>query len=373
MATHSRQRSRRGGAWGVSAIGSGLAVGALAYGLQSVQSTGIQLFYPAVEVLLLLALAGTVAVAGAWLHRSDLPAIECWRVASWVGLGVITLVGLTTWQLLTQVRGGATLHDPLLTLLVTQTVGATLGLLVGIYHVRAVENARAAEDAAAAASDARAAQSQLAFVHSLLRHHLFNGMQVIQSYTTRLAENVDDEGREDLETIQRRSERLVTLVENMQPLARTLTDSDRLHGLDVESTIRDEVEHVEIGPHGATVTVDGPERPVAVQADSLLPTVFENLLRSAIERSAVASPEVDITIRPTGDACEVVVAATGPAVEQGIDRRFLAAARPDTAHDDDIDLHLVRELLDRYDGSLTVAESGPKFVVRLPLADSHRP
>lgn len=363
MATHSRT-TRRGGAWGVSVLGIGLAAGAIAYGVAQADWS----LYPIVEILLLLGLAGTVAATGAWLARSDLPEHQCWRVASWVGIGIITMVGLALWLLLTQVRGGAQLSNPLLTLVVTETVGATMGLLVGVYNVRAVQNANVANKAAVAAGEARAEQGQLAFVHSLLRHHLFNGMQVIQSYTRRLSNHVDPEGQPHLDTIRRRSERLVTLVENMQPLARTLSEGDRLEPTDVTDTIDGEATLLAVTRPGVSVEVDTPEEPVLVQADSLLAAAFENLLRGAIERSAVADPTVNVTVESDGDSCTVTVAASGPSLDGGIDRQFLLAGQTDGGAD--VDLFIVEELLERYDSTLEndSGPEGPTFIVTLPLA-----
>lgn len=365
MATHSRLQPRRGGAWGVSAIGATLVVGALAYGSRQLTTSPVSV-YPTVETLLLVGLGGTVLGTGYWLERSDLTDGDLWRIAVWVSLGIILLVGLTMWQLLTQVRGGATVRDPLLTMVVTQTVGATAGLLVGIYHVQSLRNARAAESAVAAAQQAQAAQDQLTFVHTLVRHHLRNGMHVIQSYVRHLEPHVDGDGRPHLRTIEQRSRRLVRLVDEMRPLAAAIDPDEQLESTDVTALVEHEAAHFQVTHPETAIEFEPADSAPTVQADSLLSAAIETLLRGAIERSGVRGPTVTVAVRDDTDRCRVSIEASGPVVDGGIDRRF----RTDGATDDgwDADLNVARQVLERYDGALTVdtAAAGPRFLVDLP-------
>lgn len=365
MATRSRTTPWGGGAWGVSAIGTVLVLTALAYGTERVGTSAAM--YPVVETAVLLGLGGTVLGTGRWLQRSDLAERDLWRIAVWVSLGIILLVSLTVWQLLTQVRGGGTLRNPMLTLIVTQTVGATAGLLVGIYHVRSLQNARAAENASAAAAEAQATQDQLAFIHTLIRHHMRNGMQVIQSYATRLEPHVDGEGATHLTTIQRRSERLVRIVEEMQPLTDALEPDGQLHPTGLTTIIERESEHVELTHSESSITVTEPDAEPYVRADSLLSAAVETLLRCAIEHSGTHGPAVEVTVERDVDTCRVTIAASGPIVDGGIEQRLVARAQTD----EDAGLQIARRILDRYDGSLTVTNrtEGPEYTVELPLAD----
>lgn len=373
MAAHSRSRPRWGGARGVSAIGAALLVAALAYGGQQFATNTFSV-YPVVEVSAVVGLCGTVLGTGYWLQDSDLTDGDLWRIAIWVSLGIILLVGLMGWQLLTQVSGGANLRDPLLTLVVTQTVGATAGLLVGLYHVQSLRNARAAENATAAAEEAQAVQEQLAFVHALVRHHLRNGMHVIQSYVRLLDDHVDEPGAEHLETIERRSQRLVRLVDEMAPLAAAIEPESRQQSLDVLDLLEREASHFTVTHPDSRIDVSGPDG-VAVRADSLLAAAIETLLRGAIERSAVSGPTVAVDVAETDGQCRIEMTASGPALDGGIDRHFLASARDEPAEETpvgDTDLQIAREVVERYDGRLTVDEETgrPRFVLTLPVEQS---
>lgn len=374
MAAHSRSRPQWGGAWGVSAIGAALLVAALAYSSRQLTTEALSL-YPIVEAGVLVTLCGTVFGTGYWLRDSEFTDRDLWRIAIWVSLGIILLVGLTTWQLLTQVSGGVTLRDPLLTLVVTQTVGATAGLLVGLYHVQSLRNARAAENAAAAAAEARVVQDQVTFVHTLIRHHLRNGMHVIQSYVQLLDDHVDQAGTTHLETIQRRSQRLVRLVDEMQPLASAIDPDSHREPTEIVSLLEREAKHFAVTHPDCRIEISGSED-VVVQADSLLPAAVETLLRGVIERSAVASPTVVISVTDDEQQCQVTIGASGPALDGGIDQHFLASAQAteEAPPADEPDLHVARKVIERYDGDLSVDEQAPepKVVLRLPVADTER-
>ncbi|MEF8826017.1 MAG: HAMP domain-containing sensor histidine kinase [Halapricum sp.] len=365
MATRSRTTPWRGGAWSVSAIGTALVFAALAYGGRRLGTDTSM--YPVVETGVLLGLGGTVLCTGRWLRRSDLADRDLWRIAVWVSLGIILLVALTVWQLLTQVQGGATLRNPLLTLVVTQSVGATAGLLVGIYHVRSLRNARAAENATAAAEEALATQDQLEFVHMLVRHHMRNGMQVIQSYTNRLEPHVDGEGASHLATIQRRSERLVKIVEELQPVTDALEPDGRLRPTDLATVVEREAEHAALIHSESSIVATTPQTEPYVRADSLLPAAFETLFRHAVDHSGDRDPTVEATVECDADVCRVTILASGPAVDGGIDRAFQTSV----ADDEDAGLHIARKVLDRYGGTLSVGREngGPRYTVELPLAD----
>jgi len=371
MAAHSRSRPRWGGAWGVSAIGAALLVAALAYGSRQLATEALALF-PVVEVGLVVALCGTVFGTGYWLRDSAFSDADLWRIAIWVSLGIILLVGLTTWQLLTQVSGGVTLRDPLLTLVVTQTVGATAGLLVGLYHVQSLRNARAAENAAAAAEEAQAVQEQLAFVHALVRHHLRNGMHVIQSYVRLLDDHVDDSGAEHLETVERRSQRLVRLVDEMAPLATAIDPDSRYRSVDVCTLLEREASHFGVTHPDCRIDVSGPDG-ATVCADSLLSAAIETLFRGAIERSAVSGPTVKVDVTTTDEQCRIETTASGPALDGGIGQpSFASVQSTDGVAAGDTDLQVAREVVERYDGDLTVDDraSRPRFVLSLPLEES---
>jgi signal transduction histidine kinase len=364
MAVHQRWQRRRGGAWGITLIGVALGGATLAYGFRIVQTNVQSLVYPVIDFLTLLVLAGTVAYAGHRLATSDLGNDHLWQIAVWVGLGVIFMWLLSAWQLLMQLRHGVALVDPLIGFVVTQSVGAVAGLLVGVYHVHTVTNVRHAQ---AQAAQAQTREDRLAFLHTLLRHHLFNGMQVIQSYTDRLHDHVDDAGRSHIETIQTRSDRLVTLVENMDVLVHSLSEQVSLEPVDLVATARQEATHLDRTNGSTSITVTGPES-LSIQADRLLPAAIENLLRSTIEHSD-ARP-LALTVAIGVDAEMATLSISAPDHELGDHVPDPHERSVDAVGDtDQLDVFIARELIDRYGGTLTISDDDHRtFEVQFPLA-----
>jgi two-component system OmpR family sensor kinase len=370
----------RGGAWGITLIGVTLGCAAVAYGV-SIGRTSNSILYPALDFLLLLAMAGTVAGSGYWLGKSDVEGPELWQIATWVGLGVIVMGVLTAWQLLAQARQGVALQQPLVVVAFTQTVGAVAGLLVGVYHVRAVRKARVVRDARedarqarAEAESARDAEDQLRFLNHLLRHHLFNGIQVIRSNAEFLGEYVDDDGHSHVETIRRRSDRLVRLVENMRVLVQSLSEERTLGTVDLVDALEREIEVVKQTYGSDVFETEGVEGEVFVTADTLLPTVFENLLRSTVEHSANHVPEIEISLETTEETAVVTIQSRGSALADGIERHFAESADiTETASEESTDFYVSRRLVSNYGGDIDVtepAEGTATIRVELPLADA---
>lgn len=371
MSLHSSVRLRRGGAWGISLIGVALVGAAAAYGV-ALKTTAEGLFYPLADFLLVVALASTVAYSGYWLGQSDIANPQLWKIAISVGLGIILMATLMAWQLLAQLRMGGTIQAPMGALVLTQAVGAVVGLLFGVYHVQAVRTARRARRAERAASEAREANQQLEFLNHLLRHHLLNGVQVIQSYATLLSDSVDEDGRSHLDVIERRSDRLALLVDNIQVLVRSLADDEPLEPRSLADAVQSEVEVVERTYEGATVNVSGVDDAPQVRADELLPAVFENLLRNAIEHNTATEPRVEVRVERTDRRAVVRIDDNGPGVSRGIEEKFLEdASVANPVAEEGTGLYISNRLVERYDGDIHLEESdgdGARFVVELPLA-----
>jgi signal transduction histidine kinase len=374
MASYRSGLARRGGAWGVSLIGIALVGSAFAYAV-AVRTTAV-FVYPLVDFLVLIALSSTVTFSGYWLGQSDIESTELWRIASFVGLGVIVMATLMAWNLLVQLRLGGILREPLNALVVTQTIGAVIGLLVGIYHVQTIRAAKRAERAEAAASEAREAREQLEFLNHLLRHHLLNGVQVIRSYSSLLSDHVDESGREHLSTIQRRSDRLVTLVDNIRVLAESVTEDGRLEPRDLDTAIEEEMTVVEHAYEDAVIEYDGTADSVYVEADRLLPAVFENLLRNAVEHNTASTAHVTIEATAEEDTAVVTIADNGPGISPGIEQRFLERTDvPAPVAEEGTGLYIANRLVDSYGGEIRVEKrdtDGACFVVELPVADVER-
>ncbi|WP_435184933.1 sensor histidine kinase [Halobellus sp. EA9] len=140
------------------------------------------------------------------------------------------------------------------------------------------------------------------------------------------------------------------------PLAETL----EAQIADVETTF---------GP--ASITVDGSLPQVRVLADGMLPSVFRNLLKNAIQHNDAASPEVVVSAVADGETVTVRVADNGPGVPEHLRSTIFAqGAKGLASGGTGIGLYLVRTLVEAYGGSVALEDSasGAVFAVELPAA-----
>jgi signal transduction histidine kinase len=108
-----------------------------------------------------------------------------------------------------------------------------------------------------------------------------------------------------------------------------------------------------------------------VVADDLLPRIYSNLLRNAVEHNDDAPARVSVTAERTGDAVVVRIADDGPGIPAA-ERSTLFERSDNTGAAHGLGLYLVRTLAERYGGTVELTETGPDgsaFVVELPAAE----
>jgi signal transduction histidine kinase len=105
-----------------------------------------------------------------------------------------------------------------------------------------------------------------------------------------------------------------------------------------------------------------------VRANTLLGRVFGNLLSNAIEHNDVGVLTIRVTMTRSSDAVTVDIADDGPGIpDEIVDDLF---ERPDSfAVDHGVGLYLIGELVEQYDGTIDLVETGDDgsvFRVELP-------
>ncbi|MFB6119897.1 MAG: ATP-binding protein [Halobacteriaceae archaeon] len=350
--SHSTPTTWDDGAVGIVGIAAALALGALAqlYLLVRVPTPDAGL----VAVVLLLA-AGAVASSGFWL-RSATDCGSRWRVAGWTGAGVIALSAAYALVHALHTPGGVTSAAP--ALLVMQAAGAVAGLGGGVTEWRSVTEVRRTTELEADDT----AETDLAFVNGVLRHHLLNGLQIVDGYADDIAASADDAIAGRAERIRYRSRRLVTLVENLRALIEAEHGAADCSPVDAVAVLRETVGDGR--EYDATVSVGECPPSAHVEADALFGTLIDALLRAAAagengaERMTVRVERTDTRVLlrvadDRGHVSPVTAAVLGSAAGfDDVDER--------TQTDEGVALHLVETLLDRYDADawLTERESG---------------
>lgn len=217
---------------------------------------------------------GTLIYGGYWLTTSDLSSERYRRIAGWcfgsgvvfLALNLVIMVSMPP-ESLSYVVGWVRWAFSL---------GAGVGLLVGVFEARAVERAHAAERLRAKQQATERQNDLLEEFAGIVSHDLRNPLGVARGRVELARDELDSE---HLESAERALERMDTIIEETLLLAREGQTVGETRAVDLDSLV-----------DGCWTTVDTQtaelimESPPTVDADaSRLRHVFENLFRNTIE------------------------------------------------------------------------------------------
>jgi signal transduction histidine kinase len=351
-------------------IGFGLALG-ITMGVEAIYLQQQGALGPAFTINVATSLPFVLGIAygGYWLSGSELESERHGRIVGW-SLGATAMFLIINLLMMSILPPG----NPFATFVWIRwatSIGAGTGLLLGIFEARAIHRRVSAERARLRADQAEARRQLLDYVNGLLRHEVLNGANVIDGRASMVLQrgNLDTTDHRDLETIQRQGQRLASIIEDARVLLQATTGDAEKTTVDLVSVIETELDTLTDYDRSVTVETDLPES-IPVVADALLPRVFSNLFANAAEHHDGPNPTVSVTVETTAESVLVTVADDGPGVPES-ERESLFECE-DTDCDHGLGLSLVAMLLERYDGSIELTETGPEgsvFTVELPRAD----
>jgi len=279
-------------------------------------------------------------------------------IARWTLVGIVGLLLLAGWASVTELLAGE-FRPAMGTLLLGANLGIIFGVVAGLNRAYAIEKAELVERE-------RTHREGLAMLNHLLRHHVLNGMTIINGYTDELREaGVADE---QAAVIERQSERIVTLVENVQTLVESLSESADPKPVDAAAVVSRAVDDARETHTAAAFDVT--TEPVTVRADEFLRAVVDNLLANAVDHHD-GDPEVHVTVSG-GDPVVVRVADDGPGIPEDVRRSFAAKDDMSTAiAGEGLGLYLVHTLVTNYGGRVAITDNEPRgtvVTVELPRA-----
>jgi signal transduction histidine kinase len=305
---------------------------------------------------------------GRWLARSDLSPDRYPRVVKWLlsGMGfylAINLPMIVFWSMggvagkISWGRGAA-------------SVGAAGGLLVGTIEARAIQRELEAQRAVISAEVAENQRQWLDYLNGLLRHEVLNTTTVITGYAELLLEDGDfDDDTAHLETIHRRGREMTSVIRDVRVLIDATRGETELESRDLADVLTEELDNLAATYRSVSVESSLPDQ-LLVLADDLLPRLFSNLFRNAIQHNDSDSPKVRVTAERTEEMIRVRIADNGPGIPSD-EQSTLFERGDNTGSSHGLSLYLVHTVAERYGGTVELSETGPDgstFAVELPRA-----
>ena len=217
-------------------------------------------------------------------------------------------------------------------------------------------------------------RDDLELLNQVVRHDIRNDLQLVKGYADMLKESVTEEAYGDLETVREAVENAIDLTGSARDLADVMLQSDsETTTVDLGSTLQQQVRELRAEHPNAEIRLEEPLPETAVTADSMLGSVFRNLLNNAIQHNDKDTPEVAVAVGREDGSVRVRVADNGPGVPDGQKAEIFGKGEKglDSAGTG-IGLYLVQSLVDSYGGDTRVEDNDPTgavFVVTLPVAE----
>ncbi|MDY6775712.1 MAG: ATP-binding protein [Halobacteria archaeon] len=219
---------------------------------------------------------------------------------------------------------------------------------------------------------------ELILLNRIVRHDIRNDMNLILGWGSELREYVDSDGEEYLERVLDASKHVVDLTKTARDFVESIESGETS---DLGSvSLRETVEHVTRVKRetydDAEFRVEGiPD--VDVKANSLLSTIFRNLLNNAVQHNNKEIPRIEVSAERRGDR-EVVVSVSDNGTGVSDDSKESIFGKEEKGLESrgtGIGLYLVDTLVDEYGGDVWVEDredtgsrEGSVFKVRLRQA-----
>ncbi len=215
-------------------------------------------------------------------------------------------------------------------------------------------------------TDRKRRDRQLAILERILRHNLRNALTVIQGQAELLRWGRAD-ATDAVDTILDRTDSLLEQAEKERSLTELLRGPTETTSRDIPTLVETARADVLETHTDAAVSVDSPETAHTAVIPGFERAIAE-LLDNAIRHGD--DPSVSVTVREDQSAVEVEIADTGPGLPE-IERELLCGVADETPlfHGTGVGLFLVRQLVVRSNGTISVADNEPEgtvVTIRLP-------
>lgn len=219
---------------------------------------------------------------------------------------------------------------------------------------------------------------QLTVLNRLLRHDIRNDVAVAIGWGEMLQDTVEDEEAESmLETVLSANRHIEELTHTARDLTKSLTEDESmsLEPIVVGSVLEDVIDKARATYPDAEIDPPATYPTEQVSANSLLSSVFTNVVNNAVQHNDRDEPTVDVRVA-VGDTVRVTIADDGPGIPDAQkDEIFGRGEKGLESSGSGLGLYLVERLLDEFDGSISVRDNEPRgtvFEIELPTLDADR-
>lgn len=196
----------------------------------------------------------------------------------------------------------------------------------------------------------------LKLINKILRHDILNDLTVIKGSIEVYRESKDDEL---LITALKSIDKSVNLIKKMSEVESATSTGNTMKMVSARKIIEEVAKNYDI-----EINVKGD---CTVMVDDAFSSVIDNLIRNAIVHGE--TDRVDITIRKSGDECEIRVSDYGKGISDEIKGRIFEEGFTEGKNKGTgLGLYITSKTLERYGGKIWVEDNKPKgtvFVLRL--------
>lgn len=243
-----------------------------------------------------------------------------------------------------------------------------------IGHVRDISERKQREE------ELEEQRNNLKILNQMVRHDIRNDLQLVRAYTELLEEHVDEEGNKYLRTVLDSAENAVNLTTTARELAEVmLQPNTECRQVSLGETLETQIEELRSTHPETSVTVEGSLPEADVLGNSMLDSVFRNLLENAVQHNDRETPKITVSADVGDEYTRVRIGDNGPGIPDSQKAEIFGKGEKGLESEGTgIGLYLVKSLVESYGGDVWVedrAESGVEpsdgavFVVELPLAE----
>jgi signal transduction histidine kinase len=184
-------------------------------------------------------------------------------------------------------------------------------------------------------------------------------MNLVRGLAETIQSETDGKTRDFAGEIIEASDQLLELTEKERQITALLRDDPSQETIEVCDRLRQVTSELESEYPDAAISVNCPEG-VTVQATPRLGQAFKELVLNAIVHNDSSSPEVTVTVTQHDETVRINIADTGPEIPEMEQKLLVGEAKQSPLyHGDGLGLWLVKLIITRSSGSITVSENSP--------------